>query len=204
MTDEERDEKRPAGEATGEPAAGEIKDTTSYLPTGGTARHHWRNSTVAQPGLDQRGTVFFAALQMTRMPMIITDPRQQDNPIVFANKAFLDLTGYEEEEIFGRNCRFLQGPDTDPSDVRELREAVATREAISLELLNYRRDGSPFWNAVFIAPVYDEDGELIYFFASQLDVTRRRASEQAFRQAQKMEAIGQLTAGLAHDFNNLL
>ena len=204
MTDEERDEKRPAGEATGEPAAGEIKDTTSYLPTGGTARHHWRNSTVAQPGLDQRGTVFFAALQMTRMPMIITDPRQQDNPIVFANKAFLDLTGYEEEEIFGRNCRFLQGPDTDPSDVRELREAVATREAISLELLNYRRDGSPFWNAVFIAPVYDEDGELIYFFASQLDVTRRRASEQTFRQAQKMEAIGQLTAGLAHDFNNLL
>lgn len=202
--DKDSDAQTMTGEATGEPAEGNIKDTTSYLPTGGVARHHWKNSTVAQPGLDQRGTVFFAALQMTRMPMIITDPRQPDNPIAFANKAFLDLTGYEEEEVFGRNCRFLQGPDTDPSAVRELREAIARREAISLELLNYRRDGSPFWNAVFVAPVYGEDGELIYFFASQLDVSRRRASEQAFRQAQKMEAIGQLTAGLAHDFNNLL
>jgi PAS domain S-box-containing protein len=159
---------------------------------------------VAEPGLDQRGTVFFAALQMTRMPMILTDPREDDNPIAFANKAFLDLTGYEESEIIGRNCRFLQGPDTDRETVRELREAVEAKEAISTEILNYRRDGSSFWNAVFVAPVYDDDGTLIYFFASQLDVTRRRSSEQAFRQAQKMEAIGQLTAGLAHDFNNLL
>ncbi len=172
--------------------------------TGSSAVHNPASSTVAEPGLDQRGTVFFAALQMTRMPMIITDPRQDDNPIVFANKAFLDLTGYEESEIVGRNCRFLQGTDTDREAVRALRSAVAAREAISIEILNYRRDGTPFWNAVFVAPVYDDDGKLIYFFASQLDITRRRSSEQAFRQAQKMEAIGQLTAGLAHDFNNLL
>ncbi|MHA6770184.1 histidine kinase famiy protein [Sphingobium ummariense] len=190
-------------EATGEPA-GDLEDTSSYSPTGNRGTHHWKRSTVAEPGLDQRGTVFFAALQMTRMPMILTDPRQDDNPIVFANKAFLDLTGYEESEIVGRNCRFLQGPDTDRETVRALREAVGAQEAISTEILNYRRDGSPFWNAVFVAPVYDDDGTLIYFFASQLDVTRRRSSEQAFRQAQKMEAIGQLTAGLAHDFNNLL
>ena len=136
--------------------------------------------------------------------MILTDPRQNDNPIVFANKAFLDLTGYEESEIVGRNCRFLQGADTDRGAVSDLREAVKHREAISLEILNYKRDGTAFWNAVFIAPVFDDHGELIYFFASQLDVTRRRSSEQSFRQAQKMEAIGQLTAGLAHDFNNLL
>jgi PAS domain S-box-containing protein len=190
-------------EATGEPA-GDLEDTSSYSPTGNKPTHHWKQSIVAEPGLDQRGTVFFAALQMTRMPMILTDPRQDDNPIVFANKAFLDLTGYEEGEIVGRNCRFLQGPDTDRETVRDIRDAVAAHEAISTEILNYRRDGSSFWNAVFIAPVYDDDGTLIYFFASQLDVTRRRSSEQAFRQAQKMEAIGQLTAGLAHDFNNLL
>jgi len=192
-----------AQQATGEPA-GNLKDPTSYSPTGNKGQHHWKSSTVAEPGLDQRGTVFFAALQMTRMPMILTDPRQDDNPIVFSNKAFLDLTGYEEAEVVGRNCRFLQGADTDRETVRELREAVAAEEAISIEILNYRRDGSAFWNAVFVAPVYDADGQLIYFFASQLDVTRRRSSEQAFRQAQKMEAIGQLTAGLAHDFNNLL
>lgn len=141
---------------------------------------------------------------MTRMPMILTDPRHPDNPIVFANKAFLDLTGYEEAEVLNRNCRFLQGAHTDRETVRLLRESIAAREAISIEILNYRRDGTAFWNAVFIGPVYDKAGELLYFFASQLDVTRRRESEQAYRQAQKMEAIGQLTAGLAHDFNNLL
>ena len=204
MTDKDSiDAPRNEQEATGEPA-GDFEDTSSYSPTGSKPTHHWKHSTVAEPGLDQRGTVFFAALQMTRMPMILTDPREEDNPIVFANQAFLDLTGYEESEVVGRNCRFLQGPDTDRETVRALREAVGAQEAISTEVLNYRRDGSPFWNAVFVAPVYDEDGTLIYFFASQLDVTRRRASEQAFRQAQKMEAIGQLTAGLAHDFNNLL
>jgi PAS domain S-box-containing protein len=192
-----------AAEATGVPA-GDIEDHTSYHPTGSKPHQHWKSSTVAQPGLDQRGTVFFAALQMTRMPMIITDPRQHDNPIVFMNKAFLDLTGYAEDEVIGRNCRFLQGADTDRAAVREMREAIDSQQAVSLEVVNYRRDGTPFWNAVFIAPVYDDKGELIYFFASQLDVTRRRSSEQAFRQAQKMEAIGQLTAGLAHDFNNLL
>ena len=201
MNEERTDEYM--SEATGQPA-GDLPDPTSFSPTGNKPSHHWKSSTVAEPGLEQRGTVFFAALQMTRMPMILTDPRQDDNPIVFANKAFLDLTGYEESEIIGRNCRFLQGADTDRAAVADLRDAVARREAISLEILNYKRDGSAFWNAVFIAPVFDDHGELIYFFASQLDVTRRRSSEQSFRQAQKMEAIGQLTAGLAHDFNNLL
>ena len=136
--------------------------------------------------------------------MILTDPNIADNPIVFANKAFLDLTGYEETEVLGRNCRFLQGPQTDRERVADLRSAVANRQSIALEILNYKRDGTPFWNAVFIGPVYDTGGKLLHFFASQLDVTRRRESEQASQQAQKMEAIGQLTAGLAHDFNNLL
>ncbi len=195
------DEHKPA--ATGE-SAGDLKDSTSYSPTGNHPTHHWKRAVIGTPGLGDRSTVFFAALQMTRMPMTLTDPNQPDNPIVFANKAFLDLTGYEENEVLGRNCRFLQGAETDRDSVAELREAIARKEAIALELINYRRDGSSFWNAVFVAPVLGPDGELLYFFASQLDVTRRRESEQSFRQAQKMEAIGQLTAGLAHDFNNLL
>ncbi|TPG57541.1 PAS domain-containing protein [Roseomonas nepalensis] len=141
---------------------------------------------------------------MTRMPMVLTDPRQPDNPIVFANHAFLELTGYAEAEVIGRNCRFLQGPRTSREGVAELRQAIEQHLAVSVELLNYKRDGTPFWNAVYLAPVHDGEGRLVYFFASQLDVTRRRTSEQAFRQAQKMESIGQLTAGLAHDFNNLL
>lgn len=167
-------------------------------------KDHWRERTITSRGLADRGSVFFAAIEMTRMPMILTDPNLPDNPIVFANKAFLDLTLYEESEILGRNCRFLQGAETDREQVAELRSAIEKHESIALEILNYRRDGTPFWNAVFIGPVFDVSGELLYFFASQLDVTRRRETEQFLRQAQKMEAIGQLTAGLAHDFNNLL
>jgi PAS domain S-box-containing protein len=173
-------------------------------PLGRPGLHHWRESTITKPGLDDRSGVFFAAIEMTRMPMILADPNLPDTPIAFANKAFLDLTGYEEDEILGRNCRFLQGAQTDREVVAELRDAVENRRSIAVEILNYRRDGSPFWNAVFIGPVYDVQGKLLYFFASQLDVTRRRNTEQSYRQAQKMESIGQLTAGLAHDFNNLL
>ncbi|WP_205686760.1 histidine kinase famiy protein [Caulobacter flavus] len=191
------------GQSRGVPANGTLDDGPSE-PLGAAGRRHWRESTITRPDLNERGGVFFAAVEMTRMPMILTDPNKPDNPIVFANKAFLDLTGYEEAEILGRNCRFLQGPGSDREAIAEMREAVAKADAISLEILNYKRDGSPFWNAVFIGPVYDTSGELLYFFASQLDVSRRRNSEQAYRQSQKMEAIGQLTAGLAHDFNNLL
>lgn len=197
------DDDKPTARVTGVPAAGTI-DSGHDDPIGRPGLHHWRESTITRPGLDDRGSVFFAAIEMTRMPMILTDPNQDDNPIAFANKAFLDLTGYEESEVLGRNCRFLQGAQTDRNAVAELREAIAERQSIALELLNYRRDGSPFWNAVFIGPVYDVSGKLLYFFASQLDVTRRRNTEQSYRQAQKMESIGQLTAGLAHDFNNLL
>jgi PAS domain S-box-containing protein len=81
---------------------------------------------------------------MTRMPMVLTDPNLPANPIVFANRAFQDLTGYTEEEILGRNCRFLQGAHTDREAVAELRDAVSERRAVSVELLNYKRDGTPF------------------------------------------------------------
>ena len=148
--------------------------------------------------------LFFAAVQTTRMPMLITDPKRPDNPIIFANRAFCEMSGYSPQEILGHNCRFLQGPETDPDMVREIREAIAAQRETSVEIINYKKDGSAFWNALFISPVLNEAGELIYFFASQLDVSRRRDAEDALRQAQKMEALGQLTGGIAHDFNNLL
>ena len=193
----------PAATATGVPAGG-AGDAGALEPLGRSGLHHWRQANIIDPSLEQRGNVFFAAVEMTRMPMILADPRQPDCPIVFANNAFLDLTGYEEGEVLNRNCRFLQGAGTDPAAVAELRDTIRQRRAVALEILNYRRDGTPFWNAIFMGPVFDQAGELIYYFASQLDVSKRRESEQSMRQAQKMEAIGQLTAGLAHDFNNLL
>ena len=153
---------------------------------------------------EHRSDIFFAAVETTRMPMIVTDPRQPDNPIVFVNRAFLEMTGYGAEELLGNNCRFLQGPETDRATVDSVREAIAERSDVAVEILNYRKDGSSFWNALFISPVYNEYGELVYYFGSQLDVSRRRDTEDALRQAQKMEALGQLTGGIAHDFNNLL
>ncbi len=125
------------------------------------------------------GDAFAAAVRATHMPMLITDPRQPDNPIVFANEAFLRLCGYDRSEVIGLNCRFLQGPETDRATVQAIRAAIAAAEEIAVDILNYRKDGSPFWNALYMSPVTDEAGELLFFFASQLDVTDRKRAEIA-------------------------
>ncbi len=114
------------------------------------------------------------------------------------------MTGYAAEEVMGRNCRFMQGPGTAPEAVAMIRGALAAHTDISLGILSYKKDGRPFWNALFVLSVFDADGRLLYHFGSQLDVTRRREAEAALRRAQRMEALGQLTGGLSHDFNNLL
>ena len=134
-------------------------------PTGAAGVSNQQEATVARPGLDDRGGVVFAAAEMTRMPMVVTDPNRPDNPIVFANGAFCDLTGYTCEEALGRNCRFLQGPRTDRATVRQIGEALAGRRPVAVEVLNYRKDGTPFWNALFIGPVFGPDGELLHFFS---------------------------------------
>lgn len=126
-----------------------------------------------------RGDPFAAAVRGTRMPMVVTDPSLPDNPIVFCNAAFQALTGYSRDEAVGRNCRFLQGADTDPQAVAQLSQAVAAGQHVEVDLLNYRKDGSSFWNALYISPVRDAQGVLRFFFASQLDVTDRVEAQQA-------------------------
>lgn len=120
-----------------------------------------------------RGDPFAAAVRGTRMPMVITDPAQPDNPIVFANEAFQKLTGYSRDEIIGRNCRFLQGPETEEADVARVRRAIVNGQSVDVDLLNYRKDGSTFWNALYMSPVRNDEGEILFYFASQLDVTDR-------------------------------
>lgn len=132
------------------------------------------------------GVLFEQAMAQTRMAVCLTDPRQPDMPIVFANRAFRTLTGYDEDEIVGHNCRFLQGPDTDPATVARIQEAIKAEDVVIVELLNYRKDGSTFWNALHLGPIYDGEGRLIYFFGSQWDVSEVRAARAEERHARLM------------------
>ncbi len=142
------------------------------------------------PGRDRfggsSGLLFEQAMAQTRMAVCLTDPHLPDQPIIFCNEAFERLTGYEMSEIVGRNCRFLQGAKTDTKQVARIREAIVTEDIAVVELLNYRKDGSAFWNALHLGPIYDEDGRLTYFFGSQWDVTDIHQARAEERHAKAM------------------
>ncbi len=110
-----------------------------------------------------------AALSATSYPVVITDHTRSDNPIVYVNAAFRLLTGYRESEVLGQNCRFLQGVDTDPEAIAELRAAVSVGVGIQREILNYRKNGSPFWNELTIDPIRNEHGALIGYIGLQIE-----------------------------------
>lgn len=131
---------------------------------------------------------FAAAVHATRMSMTIVDAQAPDLPIVFVNDAFLNMTGYRRDEVLGRNCRFLQGPDTEGPVVKALAQAINKGEATNQDLLNYRKDGTPFWNALQISPVRNAAGLIVYYIGSQVDVTARKAAEAALEAAAAEQA----------------
>ena len=112
------------------------------------------------------------------MAFTISDPGQEDDPLVFVNPSFERTTGYSRDEVLGRNCRFLQGPDTDPADVQRIRDALREERPVTVTLLNYRKDGSAFWNELSLSPVYAAQGALTHFVGIQADVTARVLAEQ--------------------------
>ena len=128
------------------------------------------------------GDPFRAAVQDSITAIVVSDPTLPDNPLVYVNPAFTTLTGFAPEEVLGRNCRFMQGALTQAADVERLRAAIRNRERIELDLLNHRRDGTPFWNRLMVAPVFDAAGDLRHFVASQLDVTIERHRLQQLQQ----------------------
>ena len=144
------------------------------------------------------------AIQSASEGIVIVDALRPDLPIIYVNQGFESITGYSSAEVIGRNCRFIQGKDTDPIAIASLRDAINDVRPITLELLNYRKDGTPFWNKNSVTPVYDASGQLTHFVGIQIDVTETRNIGEQLRQSQKMEAVGRLAGGLAHDFNNLL
>lgn len=133
---------------------------------------------------------FAAAMRATLTPMLITDPHRHDNPIIFVNDAFCRQTGYTRSEVFNRNCRFLQGSGTSAESISAIREAISERASIEIELSNYRKDGSEFWNSVLISPVFDDAGKLVYFVASQSDTSVQRAAKRRANEAeQQLDAL---------------
>jgi PAS domain S-box-containing protein len=132
------------------------------------------------------GLLFEQAMAQTRMAVCLSDPTLPDHPIVFCNRAFERLTGYSADEVVGRNCRFLQGAQTDQDQVAKIRQAIRDEEVIVVEIRNYRKDGSSFWNALHLGPIYDAQGKLKYFFGSQWDVSDIHLAKSEERHAKAM------------------
>ena len=124
---------------------------------------------------------------------VVSDPRLPDNPIIACNQAFIDLTGYSEDEIVGRNCRFLSGPGTEPWLTEAIRGGVRDKKAVMVEILNYKKDGTPFRNAVVVAPVFDELGELEYFHGSQVELGEGAESPMVTRRERAVQRIKELS-----------
>jgi PAS domain S-box-containing protein len=133
------------------------------------------------------------AIHHSPIATVVSDPRQDDNPIIALNKAFLDLTGYDSDEVLGRNCRFLRGADTETGQTARLRDAIFEQRSTLAELVNYRKDGTPFRNAVMIAPLFDEKGKIEYYVGSQIEVVADEASIAVVRQQQAAQIVDQLS-----------
>lgn len=134
--------------------------------------------------LDADGESLLASIRVSPIAAVISDPRLPLNPIVAVNDAFCRLTGYPVDEILGRNCKFLAGPATEPWLTERISAGVRERRPVLVEILNYKRDQTPFRNAVLVAPVFDAEGELEYFLGSQVELPD--------------DAVGPLSARHAH------
>jgi PAS domain S-box-containing protein len=130
----------------------------------------------------QRGGVFVEAVRRTRMPMIVTDATLPGNPITFANRSFIELSGYTLDELLGQDPHFMNGPATDPEAIRRYKAAIEQGRDETLEILQYRKDGTPFRAMLFASPVDDGQGTVTNHFLSYLDITRRYEAEKALRE----------------------
>ncbi len=165
-------------------------------------------------GSADHAAALIASIKLSSIATVITNPRLTDNPIVAINRAFEQLTGHATDEVLGRNCRLLRGPGTDPSASKVLRTAIADARPVMAEILNYRKDGTPFRNAVMIAPIFDDEGQLAFFIGSQMEVEGRAEAadvrrEEARRQLERLSrrqrevlqlmAQGMLNKQIAHE-----
>lgn len=124
---------------------------------------------------------------------VISNPRLDDNPIVACNDAFCHLTGYPRDQVVGRNCRFLAGPGTEPWLTEQIRQGVREHRPTLVEILNYKADGTPFRNAVLVAPIYDEADALLYFLGSQVEIPEDAQGPSNSRRIRAAETVKALS-----------
>jgi PAS domain S-box-containing protein len=198
-------------------------DVSAYIPTSGErATERLREAVEELPVSDIAGAGggevpepnphnIVRAVDEAPVGITLSDPSLPDNPLVYANEGYAELTGYGVEEVLGRNCRLLQGPDTDEESVARMREAVDNEESVSVEVLNYREDGRPFWNRVTLAPLHSGD-TLTHYIGFQEDVTERKEAEALARQRadalreerQTLERVLGRVSGLVNNVSHAL
>ena len=141
--------------------------------------------------MDPHGLI--GALDALPIAMVVSNPRKPDNPLEVVNPAFCKLTGYSEQEVVGRNCRFLTGVDTEVAATQQLGSAIRSREPALVDILNYRRDGEPFRNGVMITPLFDPNGDLQWFLGSQVDLGTGGNSTLAGRRSAAAQRVSSLS-----------
>ncbi|MCB1806613.1 MAG: EAL domain-containing protein [Candidatus Competibacteraceae bacterium] len=176
---------------------------------GQDGRYHWLQWSIISPGQqrllfctgrdiserrrsEQQLQLWGRVVAVTSNGVVITDPHQPDNPMVSVNPAFTQITGYSAEEVLGRNCRFLQGIDRDQSEVHTLRAAIARQQACTIVLRNYRKDGSLFWNELFISPSRDAMGRITHYIGVMNDITERQSYEAQLEHQVTHDGLTQL------------
>jgi PAS domain S-box-containing protein len=165
----------------------------------------------APPGADMMGwgdgtvsnELFVAAIESCPVGLSISDATRPSQPLIYVNSAFSGITGYFLQEVVGNNLSFLHGPDTDSETVGRIGATLAMNQPVDAEVLQYRRDGTPFWCEVRMTPL-SQDGQIVALIGVHNDITEKRQRRLEDQRRQKLQALGQLAGGVAHEINNLL